>query len=242
MALINCPECNKEISDKVKSCPHCGYPLSDNIDSDKQVPINVNLTSINLGKTKNKDLKKIGSIIIVLLIISALIFSYVTYRKFEFKKAYTANLNKVTTTMLSGASIAEELTSLTARVWRNTIFEDYDDETDKYTRRTSGYGFNSDFNTSIFNLYADSKIITKLTNIKENQAIVATVMKELKEPTKDFERCYETLNKLYAEYLGLTDLAISPQGSLQSFNESSSKRAENFMQYYRTITTQIPDK
>lgn len=27
MALINCPECNKEISDTVKTCPGCGYKL-----------------------------------------------------------------------------------------------------------------------------------------------------------------------------------------------------------------------
>lgn len=27
MALINCPECNKEISDQVTNCPNCGYPL-----------------------------------------------------------------------------------------------------------------------------------------------------------------------------------------------------------------------
>ena len=27
MALIHCPECDKEISDQVRSCPHCGYPL-----------------------------------------------------------------------------------------------------------------------------------------------------------------------------------------------------------------------
>lgn len=27
MALINCPECGKEISDKSKQCIHCGYPL-----------------------------------------------------------------------------------------------------------------------------------------------------------------------------------------------------------------------
>ena len=27
MALIKCPECGKEISDKVKVCIHCGYPL-----------------------------------------------------------------------------------------------------------------------------------------------------------------------------------------------------------------------
>lgn len=30
MALINCPECNKEISDKAKSCPHCGCPINTN--------------------------------------------------------------------------------------------------------------------------------------------------------------------------------------------------------------------
>ena len=27
MALINCPECGKEISDKAPACIHCGYPL-----------------------------------------------------------------------------------------------------------------------------------------------------------------------------------------------------------------------
>lgn len=27
MALINCPECGKEISDKARWCVHCGYPM-----------------------------------------------------------------------------------------------------------------------------------------------------------------------------------------------------------------------
>ena len=27
MALIECPECGKEISDKAEACPHCGNPL-----------------------------------------------------------------------------------------------------------------------------------------------------------------------------------------------------------------------
>ena len=27
MALIKCPECGKEISDKTKKCPECGYPI-----------------------------------------------------------------------------------------------------------------------------------------------------------------------------------------------------------------------
>ena len=27
MAIIKCPECGKEISDKATSCPNCGFPL-----------------------------------------------------------------------------------------------------------------------------------------------------------------------------------------------------------------------
>jgi zinc ribbon protein len=26
MAIIQCPECSKEISDSAFTCPHCGYP------------------------------------------------------------------------------------------------------------------------------------------------------------------------------------------------------------------------
>ena len=29
MALIKCPECGKEISDKSKACIHCGYPIDE---------------------------------------------------------------------------------------------------------------------------------------------------------------------------------------------------------------------
>ena len=28
MALINCPECGKEVSDKAKACPNCAYPVA----------------------------------------------------------------------------------------------------------------------------------------------------------------------------------------------------------------------
>jgi len=27
MALIECPECGKQVSDQAESCPNCGYPL-----------------------------------------------------------------------------------------------------------------------------------------------------------------------------------------------------------------------
>ena len=31
MALINCPECERQISDQAKNCPDCGYPVKSEI-------------------------------------------------------------------------------------------------------------------------------------------------------------------------------------------------------------------
>ena len=57
MALINCPECNKEISDTVKNCPGCGYRLKKKKNS-------------KFFKTKNQ--KKVFIIIMALFIVALL--------------------------------------------------------------------------------------------------------------------------------------------------------------------------
>ena len=36
MALIKCPECQKEISDKAHICPHCGYPIEEQTIEEKE--------------------------------------------------------------------------------------------------------------------------------------------------------------------------------------------------------------
>ena len=38
MALITCPECGKEISDKAKCCIHCGYPLEEEAQKQPELP------------------------------------------------------------------------------------------------------------------------------------------------------------------------------------------------------------
>lgn len=59
MALINCPECGKEISDTCESCIHCGYKLSNDSDSK--------------DSKNNQSNKKKTSMIVILLIIVAII-------------------------------------------------------------------------------------------------------------------------------------------------------------------------
>ena len=35
MAMIKCPECGKEISDRAEVCPGCGYPVKDYLQETK---------------------------------------------------------------------------------------------------------------------------------------------------------------------------------------------------------------
>lgn len=72
MALIKCPECGKEISDKARNCLYCGYPLSElsNFLYNKIVLISISLDKkfefinklkdvLNLGFNEAKDIIQI---------------------------------------------------------------------------------------------------------------------------------------------------------------------------------------
>lgn len=68
MALINCPECGKEISDTLETCIHCGYPLRE------------------INEEKNEDKRQVKNIIskkivipIVIIILFICILAYYKY-------------------------------------------------------------------------------------------------------------------------------------------------------------------
>lgn len=54
MALIKCPECGKEISDKSDKCIHCGYPL---LERNKKVSSNFVFCGVELQKAFFTDKK-----------------------------------------------------------------------------------------------------------------------------------------------------------------------------------------
>lgn len=90
MALMKCPECNKQISDKAKSCPECGYPINNINTALKKSAESVG----NLGQAAKNIVSEVttddakgclsgigciigGLVIIVLLIISVFGFPYI---------------------------------------------------------------------------------------------------------------------------------------------------------------------
>ncbi len=243
MALIQCPECGREISDRVTSCPHCGYPFSEQ-PVQPVTPQPVEVTGINLSIKKNEKYRTLFiGIFVLALLIAIVIISIMAQRSRDAKNArndYIDDLASIRSVMLSGAADAEKLCNLTHDVWYNTIYEEFDIDTDPFTRNDTG--FNDDFNDSLSALYSDESTKTKISEIESNRYSVDAIMKKLLNPTGEFSACYDTLDALYDAYCGLTNLATSPSGSLTSFTESYREYDNDFVKYYEKLGNQIPEK
>src|SRR5215470_9549063 len=46
MALINCPECGRQVSTAAKVCPACGYPVAENLPPSGTPPANELLVEV----------------------------------------------------------------------------------------------------------------------------------------------------------------------------------------------------
>lgn len=61
MALIRCPECGKEISNKAEACPNCGYPIA-NLGEAKCTTNEYAVILENAGMNKVKTIRNIREI------------------------------------------------------------------------------------------------------------------------------------------------------------------------------------
>lgn len=271
MAMMECPNCGEQVSDKAKKCVHCGTVLIpeekrycqecgaeleadadvcpkcgcpvDNAKENETVPQQVEVTGVKIAKKS----KKIIAIAAVVVLIVALIAVAVVQgqKKKEAEEAakrieeYSANLELVTYSMLSGAGDAETCGNLIKKVWYNAIYEERDDSTDKYTR-PKGY-FVSDFNDALQNLYSDSSFSLQISGIEDNQDTVNSLMKKLKNPPDEYEDAYEAVTELYDAYLTLTNLATDPSGSLQTFSSNFNDADSEALKCFNAVKMYLED-
>lgn len=248
MALIICPECKKEISDQASVCPNCGFPLSK---PESTVPIPVDKPSPATSIPKTTNHKKTIAIICALIVLAIVGIAVIIFARkssaASARKEYISNLNIARATMLQGAADAEETCNLINSVWHNAIFKKSDASTDKYTRKPGVSSskkeetFYDDFNDALGNLFDSDEYQDSVSKIASAQITVEDYMKKLQSPPEDLETCYETIDILYDEFVGLTGLAVNPTGSLQSFGDSFHDSDSKFMKYYEKLGTQIPE-
>lgn len=68
MAIIRCPQCNGEVSDKAKSCPHCNYQLN-KCDEVERLRNNVSVSSNNNRNAFNPVAKKFNLVVMIMKVL-----------------------------------------------------------------------------------------------------------------------------------------------------------------------------
>ncbi len=273
-----CTECGAEIDEGVSVCPHCGCPVEDLQKREAEdKPQKVQVTGVKV----TKKIKIIIGIIVVFIIIGGATGAGVShYQKVKEAERITAeekaaeekaaaekaaeekaaaekaaaeeaaaqqaaleyaqlveeyenNLNSVINTMIQGAGNAETAGNLLIQVWYNAIWENSDEETDKYTK-PDGY-FVSDFNDAIDNLFADSSFSETINGIKENQDEVNSMMKQLNNPPEEYKDVYNAVSEFYNAYISLTNCAIYPTGNYNTFMSTFNDADTNTANAYKAL-------
>ena len=84
MAIIECPECHKEVSDKANACPNCGCPLVSKEDKSQEI---INIANEKVDDAKKKRKVTFGIIIIFASLIIVGIIAFISIRSVSLKKA-----------------------------------------------------------------------------------------------------------------------------------------------------------
>lgn len=264
MAMIKCPKCKNDISDKSTKCVHCGYIINeepkvlceecgaeinpnDEICNKCGCPIKKKEETEEVAKVKivtGISKKKVILGIIILLLIGGTIFGGISYKNYSDKKKaeeiseqYKSNLRTVTYKMLDGAAKAESCGNLIRKVWSNSIWKESNSETDKYTKKNGK--FNEDFNASITALFADPNFSEKTDEVEDNQKDVNKLMKDMKNPPEEWKDAYEDLKSYYDSYLTLTNLCTNPTGSLQTYSTNFSNADTDTVNKYEKMKSYL---
>ena len=137
MALIKCPECGRDISDKANACVHCGYPLSKVADNAEKKESNKELTQTvesqetllpNKAKKTVSNKTKVIIAVVCILVLALIITICVLKSNHDKKMAQQRDLS--TAFDFSFSMTMEDVITYEASTFGNTVYE-YDSEVNR---------------------------------------------------------------------------------------------------------------
>lgn len=197
MALIKCPECGKEISDKAGNCPHCGCPIGNKTDNNKH--------------HKKKLLIIAAVVIIIIIAIVGAVFGILINVNPVKKYSYYFGLNKsekateVYNDKINGDNqlIKElsdqqdaEMDDIYKQFKQNKIsYKDAKDQIQKYMEYTPSKRYASGIKENIESLN-DSRTAYKNAKKAEEDGDIETALKEYKDVIEDDESYTDAQKKI----------------------------------------------
>jgi len=250
MALIKCPDCGKEISDKAEKCIYCGKvfiqkakiycaecgakipdganccqvcgcPVGSENQTDSE-PQKVEVTGIKITRKIRKFIVT-GAALLLIVVLALLIGTNMQKSKVasNAKKQGEEYQTNIEKAALLILTGAGEAESCGNLIKQVWYNAIYQERDEETDEYTMHNGlFVSDFNDALTALMSDASFSIRLRNIETNQKDLGTLMKELKNPPQEYKDAYSSLSKTYDAYLTFTNLVINPNGSLQTFSSN----------------------
>lgn len=262
MALIVCPECNKQISDQAGACPHCGYPLINTAEKPKN----------QIQTTRKRKINVVNAILFPVLILAAavlvtcvlLLISNNRKKQEDYQESiqqesirqesieqseaeeaarieaynrYVLVANTFMSEIASGEDAAYSLCRLQGKVWYNAIWEVSNSETDKYTKPNGA--FVEDFNDAL-DAFRDDYLV-EIGYLLTNRDQVEALHKKLMSAPSNLEKLSGKIEDLYVSYRKYTALIVEGGESYNSFSEKFETYAKQFRELYEEVNALIPD-
>lgn len=174
---------------------------------------------------KKRSLLIIGSAAIV-IIGAVLGYQYYTQKVYVDNARYTAEL------MLETSKLTETVLTKYSTVWKNAIYKE-----GPYFVSSSPY-YQQDFNGALQTAFSESK--TSLDLIAQSSIKADSIMKLMQDPPTKYVELNSKIISLYGTYVEYSALAISPQGSLMSFNNKASDLASELITNYKQVSILLP--
>lgn len=215
MALIICPECGKEYSDKASQCPNCGCPTSlvaENATSDAQiegtaVSYGENDSAIYQEAQENPRKKNKGAIIIIAIIVILAIAGVITYKvidnkkkksKFASAEEYIESAKTFYLALIMNASEIEDIGNSIAKAWKENKYDDISKSVNKAMDSNS----------------------TAISEVEEKEKAIASMYKDLLSlpdaNNQELQEIKEAIKTAYKAYQELSDCVLNPFGKSYS--------------------------
>lgn len=188
-------------------------------------------------KPKNKT-----PLIIILLVVFVVLASVLTWFIIDKKQEkeriayldrleeYHNDMNSVRMEIIDGAALGEEMMNEFANVWSTAIYDDM-------VMIDGEYYF--DFNEAIFAQQEVFEENGKMGEIETNVAAVDVLMDDLNNPPAEFEDEYQLILDMYLIYNEFVNLAMSPEGSLNDFNDERDTLTDELLRNFDELEVKV---
>lgn len=171
------------------------------------------------------------------------------------KSEYGNDLKNVAVEILENSAKAEELLNGYSKIWRFSIESGSaisvsdvaleigldEDDIRKYFELNNAGNVPGDFSINVGSMQQYYRATGRLDEIEEASDDIKSKVSKLNNPPSEYEKAFDEVLDMHIyseEYIGM---AIEPNGSLQTFNESRNQLSSEILGSYKRIEALIPN-